>query len=161
MQWLSPHTEKDESMAVPASGFPAQPTRLLGRTTELDTIEQKLIHDHARLLSLIGPAGVGKTRLALETRVRLATAFPDGVPLVDLAPVREPGRVLPTIAQALGLTDLGARPLSERLQEYLHEQASLLVLDNFEQVLTAASEIAELLAAIPQLRILVTSRVPL
>ena len=83
------------------------------------------------------------------------------LPLVDLAPVREPGRVLPTVAQALGLTDLGSRPVLERLQEYLDEQRTLLVLDNFEQVLPAASEIAECLGAIPQLSILVTSRVPL
>ena len=93
-------------MVVARTLPPAQPTPLLGRTVELETIEQRLVRDGVRLLSLTGPAGVGKTRLALEARVQLADRFPDGVILVDLAPVRNAGLVLPAIAQALGLTDL-------------------------------------------------------
>ena len=138
-----------------------QPTPLLGRTIELDTIEQRLVRDGVRLLSLTGPAGVGKTRLALEAGDLVAVHFPDGVTLVDLAPVRDPDRVLPTIAQSLGLTDLGTRPLLDRFQEYLQEREMLLILDNFEHVLSAAGQIAGLLAAVPGLRIMVTSRVPL
>lgn len=148
-------------MAIPRSLSPRQPTPLLGRTVELDTIERRLVHDHVRLLSLTGPAGVGKTRLAVEAGSRVAAQFPDGVTLVDLAPVRDPGRVLPAIAQALGLTDLGPHPLLDRLQEQLQERETLLILDNFEHVLPAASQIAELLATLPGLRIMVTSRVPL
>lgn len=148
-------------MVVARPLLPALPTPLLGRTLELQTIEQRLVHDGVRLLSLTGPAGVGKTRLALEAGVRLADRFPDGVTLVDLAPVREPGLVLPAIAQALGLTDLGPRPLLDRLQEYLQEREVLLVLDNFEHVLSAAGELAGLMTAASQLRILVTSRIPL
>jgi predicted ATPase len=148
-------------MAVAFSFLQSQPTPLLGRTVELEAIEQRLVRDGVRLLSLIGPAGVGKTRLALEACIELEDQFPDGITLVDLAPVREPGWVLPTIAQALGLTDMGTRPLLERLQAYLQEREMLLVLDNFEQVLPAAEELADLLAAAPGVRLLVTSRVPL
>lgn len=139
----------------------AQPTPLLGRTVELETIEQRLVHGGVRLLSLTGPAGVGKTRLALEAGAQLVDRYADGITLVDLAPVREPGLVLPALAQALGLTDAGTRPLFERLLQYLQEQALLLILDNFEQVLPAAAEIARLLTSLPVLRIMVTSRVPL
>jgi predicted ATPase/DNA-binding CsgD family transcriptional regulator len=148
-------------LVVARSHSPAQPTPLLGRTVELETIEQRLVRDDVRLLSLTGPAGVGKTRLALEAGTQLADRFSNGVVLVDLAPVRNADLVLPAIAEALGLTDLGTRPLRERLQEYLEEQKLLLILDNFEQVLPAAGDMAQLLAALPALRIMVTSRVPL
>ena len=148
-------------MAVAFPFAQAQATRLLGRAVELDTIEQRLIRDHVRLLSLTGPAGVGTTRLALEARVRLSNGFPGGVTLVDLSPVRLPSRVLPAIAHELGLTDSGTRPLFERLQGYLRERELRLILDNFEQVLSAAGEIAELVAAAPGLSVLVTSRVSL
>jgi predicted ATPase/DNA-binding CsgD family transcriptional regulator len=148
-------------VAADLSLLSLQPTPLLGRGVELETIEQRLVHGAVRLLSLTGPAGVGKTRLAVEAGARLAAHFPDGVSLVDLSPVREPGRVLPALAQGIGLTDPGTRPLRERLQEYLQDREMLLILDNFEQVLAAAGELAELLAVVPQLKILVTSRVPL
>jgi predicted ATPase len=127
----------------------------------LETITQRLTQEPLRLLTLIGPAGVGKTRLALEAGSRLSDQFPDGVTWVNLAPIREPELVLPTVAQTLGLMDSGPRPLLERLQEYLHERNTLLILDNVEQVLPSAGEIAELLAATADLRILITSRVPL
>src|SRR6185437_5338350 len=115
----------------------------------------------ARLLTLTGPAGVGKTRLALIAAAQMTDHFPDGVVLIDLAPIREPLLVLPTIALALGLSDTGSRPLPERLRDYLRGRSLLLVLDNFEQVLPAASALAEMLANCPELSLLVTSRVPL
>jgi predicted ATPase/DNA-binding CsgD family transcriptional regulator len=148
-------------VAVAFSLLQAQPTPLLGRTAELDTIEQWLIRDETRLLSLVGPAGVGKTRLALETASRLADRFPDGITFVNLAPVREPTLVLPAVARGLGLIDSGQRPLLARLHAYLHDRETLLILDNFEQVLSAGTALAELLASTPSLRILVTSRIPL
>src|SRR5262249_42585165 len=114
-----------------------------------------------RLLTLTGPAGVGKTRLALAAATQVADHFPDGVLLVDLAPIRDPLLVVPTMAQALGLTDSGTLPLARRLQQVLGERAMVLVLDNFEQVLPAAPALADLLAGCPRLRLLVTSRVPL
>ncbi|HEX6509061.1 MAG TPA: LuxR C-terminal-related transcriptional regulator [Chloroflexota bacterium] len=148
-------------MVAAHSPPPLQATPLLGRALELQTIEQRLIHDGVRLLSLTGPAGVGKTRLALEAWVRLEDRVPDGIILVDLAPVREPGMVVPTVAQAFGLTDLGPRSLLERLEEYLHERDLLIVLDNFEHVLSAAGEIFDLLSVASHIKLLVTSRIPL
>jgi non-specific serine/threonine protein kinase len=141
--------------------LPEQPTRLLGRASELETIRQRLVAGEARLLTLTGPAGVGKTRLALAAASEVADCFRDGVTLVDLAPVRDPSLVLSTLARALGITDLDAPPLAQRLQQFLGDQERLLVLDNFEQVLPAAAALADLLACCPQLRLLVTSRVPL
>jgi non-specific serine/threonine protein kinase len=139
----------------------AQPTPLLGRADELETIRQRLVADGVRLLTLTGPAGVGKTRLALTAAAQVTDHFPDGVTLVDLTPIREPLLVVPTIAQSFGLTDAGTPPLAQRLQEFLGERERLLVLDNFEQVLPAAATLADLLAGCPRLRLLVTSRVPL
>jgi predicted ATPase/DNA-binding CsgD family transcriptional regulator len=133
----------------------------VGRTAELESIIQRLTGEHARLLTLIGPAGVGKTRLALEVLTSLADRFADGAAFVDLAPVRDARQVLPAMAQLLGLIDTGARPLPHRLRAYLAERELLLVLDNFEQVLPAAVQLPELLAAAPGLRLLVTSRVHL
>jgi predicted ATPase/DNA-binding CsgD family transcriptional regulator len=148
-------------MAVALPYPQAQPTPLLGRSAEIEEIVQRLTREHVRLLSLTGPGGVGKTRLALEARDRLAGQFRDGVILVDLSPVREPSLVLPTIAHALGILDSGPYPLAKRLHEYLADRESLLILDTFEQVLPAAEQLPELLAATPGLTMLVTSRVPL
>jgi predicted ATPase/DNA-binding CsgD family transcriptional regulator/transcriptional regulator with XRE-family HTH domain len=154
----------------------AQPTPLLGRVSELEMIRQRLVGDpgtpgmegrgnqgreQVRLLTLTGPAGVGKTRLALAAAIQLADHFPDGVVLVDLTPIRDPPLVLPTIARALGLAETGGQPLPERLRDALRERSALLVLDNFEQVLPAAGALAELLGACPRLTLLVTSRAPL
>ena len=145
----------------------AQPNRFLGRTSELETIQRRLVGkggesgEQVRLLTLTGPAGVGKTRLALTAAAQMTDRFPDGVVLIDLAPIRVPLLVLPTIALALGLSDTGSQPLPERLRDYLRERSLLLVLDNFEQVLPAASALADMLANCPELSLLVTSRVPL
>jgi predicted ATPase/DNA-binding CsgD family transcriptional regulator len=151
-----------------------QPNLFVGRAGELETIRQRLTGadstagadgdttvERARLLTLTGPAGVGKTRLALTAAAQIAQHFPDGVVFVDLTPVREAVSVLPTIAFALGLSETGSRPLPERLHDYLRERSLLLVLDNFEQVLPAASTLADMLASCSGLSLLVTSRVPL
>src|SRR5260370_9628850 len=144
------------------SPVPAQPTPLIGRTAELATIHRRLSDEGARLLTLTGPAGVGKTRLALAAAAQLADRFADGVTLVDLAPIRDLSLVLPAIARTLGLIDTGQPPLPERLRDVLRERAALLlVLDNFEQVLPAGAALADLLASCPGLCLLVTSRVPL
>jgi predicted ATPase/DNA-binding CsgD family transcriptional regulator len=142
--------------------FPhASATPLHGRTAELEASVQRLTAEGMRLLTLTGPAGVGKTRLALAAGERLVPAFPDGVVFVDLTVVREPSLVLGAVATQLGLVDRGIGSLPDRLQEYLRDRALLLILDNFEHVLTAASALPPLLAAAPHTRILVTSRIPL
>jgi len=114
-----------------------------------------------RLFTLTGPGGVGKTRLAIEAAHDLVPDFADGVSFVPLAAISEPDFVLPAIAQALGLREMGSRSLLEGLQAVLNDQSLLLLLDNFEQVLAAAPPLADLLAVCPQLKLLVTSRAAL
>ena len=142
--------------------IPIQPTPMVDRTNEVGLIQRMLTVDGVRLLTLLGPAGVGKTRLALAAATRLADHFRDGVVVVDLSTIRDHQSVLPTIAQALGLTDTGQPPLAERLRDFLRERSLLLTLDNLEQVLpAAAAPVANLVASCPELTVLVTSRTPL
>ena len=112
----------------------------------------------ARLVTLTGAGGVGKTRLALAVAEELGETFADGVAFVDLAPASDPESVPPAIARTLGIPDDGALPLVERLANALHERELLLVLDNFEHVLPAAPGVLELLQAAPRVTALVTSR---
>jgi non-specific serine/threonine protein kinase len=111
-----------------------------------------------RHVTLTGTGGVGKTRLALHIAAEVADAFPGGVWFVPLDPLRDPSLVISAIAQALGLHEMGGRPLQGLLTEYLRERRVLLVLDNFEHVAPAAPDVAALLATCPQLTLLVTSR---
>ena len=148
-------------MAITSSLPQMELTPLLGRSAEVDAIDHLLRLGGTRLVTLIGPGGVGKTRLAVAAGDRVAGAFPDGVLFVDLAVVQDPALVLPTLAKLLGMVDTGSQPLLGRLQQYLGERAMLLILDNFEHLFPAAIQLPELLATAPKLKILVTSRVPL
>jgi predicted ATPase/DNA-binding CsgD family transcriptional regulator len=114
-----------------------------------------------RLLTLVGPGGVGKTRLGIEIALQALPDFSDGVCYVELTPVTDPALVVPTIAQSFGLVEDPERSLQVALTDYLRDRSLLLVLDNFEQVLPAGKEIASLLAACPRVKVLVTSREPL
>ncbi len=111
-----------------------------------------------RLLTLTGVGGIGKTRLALEVAAELSDTFQDGVRFVDLSPLNTPNLIPSTIAQALGVRESAGRKHLDSLKEYLRERQMLLVLDNFEQVITGAAVLLELLAACARLQLLVTSR---
>lgn len=138
----------------------SQPTALIGREDELRALNALLLRPGARLVTLTGAPGVGKTRLALAAAAEAGEAFEHGACLVPLEALREAAIVLPAIAEALGLRE-SSRPLAEIVEEYLAERHLLLVLDNFEQVRDAALLVADLLGAAPLLSILVTSRAPL
>jgi predicted ATPase/serine/threonine protein kinase/DNA-binding CsgD family transcriptional regulator len=143
------------------NNLPGQPTPFIGREQEVEACEQLLRRQEVRLLTLTGPGGIGKTRLALQVAADLSKVFPEGLYFVNLAPVRDPGFVVPTIAQALDVKELAGQPVLDLLKAFLGEKQLLLLLDNFEQVVNAAIQVAELLAACPQLKVLVTSRMVL
>ncbi|HEU5104118.1 MAG TPA: tetratricopeptide repeat protein [Roseiflexaceae bacterium] len=138
--------------------LPAQLTGLIGREREVAEVCTLLRTPDLRLLTLTGPGGTGKTRLALQAAVELLGDFQDGVFFVNLAPISDPQLVTGVIAQIVGVRETTGRPLLDRLYDYLHEKRMLLLLDNFEQVSPAAPVIAELLVAAPHLKVLVTSR---
>jgi predicted ATPase/DNA-binding CsgD family transcriptional regulator len=141
--------------------LPAPLTSFVGREREVAEVADLLRRPDVRLVTLTGPGGVGKTRLALAVAAELAPDFADGAAFVPLAPLADPALVLPTVAAALGVREAGDRPPAAGLVEALRERALLLVLDNFEHVLAAAPPVADLLAGCPGLRVLATSRVRL
>lgn len=142
------------------NNLPAQATPLIGREAELARLADLLEQPAYRLITLTGPGGIGKTRLALEA-AELDYDFPDGVCFVALAPVTDPALVIPAIAHALGVQESSGQPLPERVKVHLRDRQLLLVLDNFEHIGAAASCVAALLGAAPGLAVLVTSRVVL
>ncbi len=153
---------KDQHKAVPiASQLSIQRGPLIGREQETALILSLLQQPHVRLLTLTGPGGVGKTRLAEQIAAALSSSFSDGVIPIDLAMVNDPTRVASAIAQTLELREASGERIQERLLGYLRRKEMLLLLDTFERVLDAASFIADLLARCPHLKLLVTSRAPL
>lgn len=139
--------------------MPIPLTSFIGREADIAVVGARLSRFELRLLSLTGPGGVGKTRLAIEVADRVGSAF-DQVWFVPLAAVRDPALVAPTIMRALGRAQTGGSSLpAEELGAILGDRTALLVLDNFEQVVEAAPQVVELLDACPRLTVMVTSRV--
>jgi predicted ATPase/transcriptional regulator with XRE-family HTH domain len=138
--------------------LPAQSTSFIGRKREVGQARALLCQVDVRLLMLTGPGGTGKTRVSLQLAAELLDTFADGVWFVNLAAIRDPTLVPAAIAAVLGIRDIPDRPLVERLCMFLAAKQLLLLLDNFEQVFAAGPLLADLLAAAPHLKLLVTSR---
>lgn len=148
---------EDERVRIPLPS-----SAIIGRDEELETISRWLTQERYRLVTLTGPGGVGKTRLALEVARRVAPDFPDGTYVVALASVSSASRVATTTAQALGVRQNFGESLQASLRRFIGNQRVLLVMDNFEHVLPAALDVvADLLVSCPNLTVLATSRTPL
>jgi predicted ATPase len=176
-EWAAPPLNKLEAVAKSekvasslsfnsnSSGRPGRlpvfPTRLVGREKEVSQVRALLLKSGVALVTLLGPGGMGKTRLAAQVATELEGYFPDGVFYVQLSPIVDPALVASTIARTLNLKEGDRRPLSEHLKDYLRDKALLLVLDNFEQISSTAGLLGALLEEAAHLKILVTSRVVL
>src|SRR4051812_47592086 len=152
-----PSTHIKSTTASVPNNLPALVTSLVGRESEIKKVTEYLSRG-PRLVTLVGPGGIGKTRLGLEVAARLLPSFQDGVFFVPLAPIRDKDLLASTVAQSVGVREAAGRPVLDTVKGYLRDREILLLLDNFEQVLEAGPLVSELLASAPRLKIVVTSR---
>jgi hypothetical protein len=157
VEGLSPKFAPLRSLEARPNNLPLQLTRFIGRQRQIAEIKRRLLNG-ARLLTLTGPGGTGKTRLAIEVAGETLPAFEDGAWFVDLASVMDPTLVISAVAEILGVTAKDGFSLQEALGNSLRDKAMLVVLDNFEQVVDAGADVERLLQAAPRLKVLVTSR---
>jgi len=150
-----------KSLDAYPNNLPIQPTSLIGREKEVVTLQHLLHREDVRLLTLTGPGGTGKTRLGLQVAAELSDRFAHGVFFVNLAPISDPALVVPTIATTLEVREITDHSLLDLLKVSLRDKQLLLLLDNFEQVASAAVQVADLLDVCPKLKVLVTSRMVL
>jgi predicted ATPase len=146
---------------APPHNLPPEPTEFVGRENEVAALLALLRRPTERLVTLTGPGGTGKTRLALHSAAQLLPAYSDGVWVADLSALTDPALVISTIAEILGLGEVADAPLIETLRKNLADKQLLFVLDNFEQVTQAGPQILNLLKATGRVQVLVTSRMPL
>ncbi len=159
---VMPQTHTDYAMPLPLRhNLPAPLTRLVGREEAVKQLRRLLVQNEVRLVTLVGPGGSGKTRLALHVAKELVGAFAQGVWFVDLTAERDSTLVPQSILQVLNMKPTSDLPALQTLATYLQNKQMLLILDNFEQVEAAAAIVGDLLAAAPGLKVLVTSRVVL
>jgi predicted ATPase/class 3 adenylate cyclase len=147
-----------KTLDISPNNLPIQPTPFVGWEQELAAVRDLLGREEVHLLTLTGPGGAGKTRLGLQVAAELSDYFAAGVFFVNLAPISDPALVVATIAETLDIREGPGQPLLERLKEQLQQKQMLLLLDNFEQVVSAASQVTDVLAACPKLKVVVTSR---
>jgi predicted ATPase/serine/threonine protein kinase len=153
-----------EEKEIPATYLPVQRTKLVGREKEVAAAKELLLRPDVRLVTVTGPGGIGKTRLAVEVASELDEQFPNGVHFVSLSAINDPRLVMPAILQTLKIREAGGQSPLEILKKSLHESLRapmLLVLDNFEHLVQAAPQLTELLTTSPSLKITVTSRAAL
>ena len=151
-------TPADTEPPAPLWNVPSSLTPLVGREQDVTAACALLSRQGVRLVTLLGAGGIGKTRLALQVALEMRERYADGVCFVALASISDPGLVISSIAHELGLQEGGAQPLVETMKTWLRDKQFLLLLDNFEQLVSAAPLLAELLAACPKLAMVVTSR---
>src|SRR5262249_27492433 len=153
-----------ERPSTSPTNLPAQLTKFVGRDSELAAVKEVLLRQDVHLVTLTGPGGIGKTRLALQSAEEVADKFEGGVFYVPLASVSDPRLIAAAIAQTLGLREAGGQSPHAKLKEYLLYSLRapvLLLLDNFEHLVAEAAQVAELLGSSTKLKLLVTSRAPL
>src|SRR5688572_14767082 len=144
-------THMEPTLPTPLSSF-------VGRQRDIARVADAVRQPDVRLVTMLGPGGVGKTRLAIRVAGELKESYPNGVWFVALAPIRDPAMVAFAIAESLGIQETGARAIEEDIREFLRHRHALLILDNVEHLLEAGALVAALLEGCPELTVLATSR---